>query len=185
MSEMLCQQNFLRSVSHPWYSPASLPDGSGCWITMIRMSVLGQKASHLLLIRTNSGYGAVLTTACACQGCSATKSQIVALHAMVALGGRGGIVVPLIIIIMATRLQINHCMLQYVYFVSNRCVKRAGRDRKSQRTRVGTVSCCSFPFLNVNQWSVILYTWPWRLYTVLVASGKTWYFTLNEFVKCV
>jgi hypothetical protein len=32
--------NFLRSVSHPWYSPASLPDGSGCWIRLIRKSVV-------------------------------------------------------------------------------------------------------------------------------------------------
>jgi hypothetical protein len=39
---------------------------------MIRMSVLTQQVSHLLLIRTNLGYGAVLTAACARQGCSAT-----------------------------------------------------------------------------------------------------------------
>jgi hypothetical protein len=36
------------------------------------MSVLGQKASHLLLIRNNLGYGIVLTAACARQGCSYT-----------------------------------------------------------------------------------------------------------------
>jgi hypothetical protein len=53
-------------------SPASLPDGSGCWIRMIKMHVLGLKASHLLLICTNLGYGTVLTVACACQGCSAS-----------------------------------------------------------------------------------------------------------------
>jgi hypothetical protein len=72
MSEMLCRSNFLRSVSHPWYSPASLPDGSGCWIRMIRTRVLGLQASHLLLIGTNWGYGTVLTAACALQGCSAS-----------------------------------------------------------------------------------------------------------------
>jgi hypothetical protein len=38
---------------------------------MIRMSVLRQYASHLHLIRTNLGYGTVLTAACARQGCSA------------------------------------------------------------------------------------------------------------------
>jgi hypothetical protein len=54
--------------------PASLPDGSGCWIRMIRMCVLGRQTSHLLLIRTNYGYGAVLTAACARQGCSASGS---------------------------------------------------------------------------------------------------------------
>jgi hypothetical protein len=35
------------------------------------MSVLGLQASHLLLIRTNSGYGTVLTPACGHQDCSA------------------------------------------------------------------------------------------------------------------
>jgi hypothetical protein len=39
---------------------------------MIRMSVLWQQASHLLLNRTDSGYGTVLTAACARQGCSAS-----------------------------------------------------------------------------------------------------------------
>jgi hypothetical protein len=39
---------------------------------MIRMCVLGLKASHLLLSRTNLGYGTVLTAACARQGCSAS-----------------------------------------------------------------------------------------------------------------
>jgi hypothetical protein len=34
------------------------------------MSVLGLQASHLLLIRTNLGYGTVLTAACARQDCS-------------------------------------------------------------------------------------------------------------------
>jgi hypothetical protein len=33
--------------------------------------VLGLQASHLLLIRTNLGYGTVLTAACARRGCSA------------------------------------------------------------------------------------------------------------------
>jgi hypothetical protein len=36
------------------------------------MSVLGRQTSHLLLIRTDLGYGTVLTAACARQGCSAT-----------------------------------------------------------------------------------------------------------------
>jgi hypothetical protein len=53
-------------------SPTSLPDGSGCWIRMIRVSVLRRWTSHLPLIRTNLGYGTVLTAACARQGCSAT-----------------------------------------------------------------------------------------------------------------
>jgi hypothetical protein len=35
------------------------------------MSVLGQQTSHLFLIRTNLGYGTVLTAACTNQGCSA------------------------------------------------------------------------------------------------------------------
>jgi hypothetical protein len=34
------------------------------------MSVLRQQTSHLLLIRTNLGYGTVLTAACVRQGCS-------------------------------------------------------------------------------------------------------------------
>jgi hypothetical protein len=36
------------------------------------MRVLGLQTSHLLLIRTNLGYGTVLTAACARQGCSAS-----------------------------------------------------------------------------------------------------------------
>jgi hypothetical protein len=36
------------------------------------MRVLGLQTSHLLLIRTNLGYGTVLTAACAHPGCSAT-----------------------------------------------------------------------------------------------------------------
>jgi hypothetical protein len=39
---------------------------------MIRLRVLGQQTSHLLLIRTNLDYGNVLTAACARQGCSAS-----------------------------------------------------------------------------------------------------------------
>jgi hypothetical protein len=39
---------------------------------MIRMSVLGLQASHLLLIRTNLGYGTILTAACASRGFNAT-----------------------------------------------------------------------------------------------------------------
>jgi hypothetical protein len=57
---------FVGKVSPPLFltldSPASLLDGS----------VLRRQASHLLLIRTNFGYGTVLTAACARQGCSAT-----------------------------------------------------------------------------------------------------------------
>jgi hypothetical protein len=52
-------------------SPASLVNGSGCWIRVIRMSVLRRQPSHLLLIHTNLGYGTVLTAACAHQGCNA------------------------------------------------------------------------------------------------------------------
>jgi hypothetical protein len=44
-------------------SPALLSDDSDCWIGMIRMSVLRREASHLLLIRTNLGYGTVSTAA--------------------------------------------------------------------------------------------------------------------------
>jgi hypothetical protein len=66
---------FVGRISRPLFltgdSPASLPDGSGCWIRMIRISALGREASHLLLIRTNLGYGTVLTAACALQGCNA------------------------------------------------------------------------------------------------------------------
>jgi hypothetical protein len=51
-------------------SPASLPDGSGCWMRMIWMRVLGLQTSHLLLKYTKSGYGTVLTAACARQGSS-------------------------------------------------------------------------------------------------------------------
>jgi hypothetical protein len=36
------------------------------------MCVLGQQTSHLLLIRTNLGYGTALTAACSRQGCSAS-----------------------------------------------------------------------------------------------------------------
>jgi hypothetical protein len=46
-------------------SPASLPDGSGCWIRMIRMSVLRLQTGHQLLIPTNLSYGTLLTAACA------------------------------------------------------------------------------------------------------------------------
>jgi hypothetical protein len=53
-------------------SPASVTDGSGCWLRMLRTSVLGRSVSHLLLIRTNLGHGTLLTAACARQGCSAT-----------------------------------------------------------------------------------------------------------------
>jgi hypothetical protein len=38
---------------------------------MIQMRVLRQRASHLLLIRTDLGYGTVLPVACARPGCSA------------------------------------------------------------------------------------------------------------------
>jgi hypothetical protein len=52
-------------------SPASLTDGSVCWIRLIHTRVLELQASHLLLIRTNLGYGTVLTAACAYRGCGA------------------------------------------------------------------------------------------------------------------
>jgi hypothetical protein len=54
------------------YSPPSLPDGSGCSIRVIRLSGFRQQVSHLLPKYTKSGYGTVLTAACARQGCSAT-----------------------------------------------------------------------------------------------------------------
>jgi hypothetical protein len=37
---------------------------------MIRMRVVGLQTSHLLSIRTKSGYGTVLMATCARQGCS-------------------------------------------------------------------------------------------------------------------
>jgi hypothetical protein len=40
--------------------------------SLLGSSVLRRQTSHLLLIRTNLGYGTVLTAACARQGCSAT-----------------------------------------------------------------------------------------------------------------
>jgi hypothetical protein len=43
--------------------------------------VLWQQVSHLLLKYTRSGYGTVLTAACACQGCSATEWVSVWTHA--------------------------------------------------------------------------------------------------------
>jgi hypothetical protein len=39
--------------------------------------VLRRPTSHLLLIRTNLGYGTVLTAACTRQGCSATDFIII------------------------------------------------------------------------------------------------------------
>jgi hypothetical protein len=71
MSETLCRQHS-RTQFLTCDSPASLPGGSGCWIRMIRMNVLRQQASHLLLIRTNLGYGVLLMAACARPGCFAT-----------------------------------------------------------------------------------------------------------------
>jgi hypothetical protein len=65
---------FVGRITRPLFltrdSPSSLPDGSSCWIRMITMRVLRLRASHLLLIRTKSGYGTVPTVACASQGCS-------------------------------------------------------------------------------------------------------------------
>jgi hypothetical protein len=71
MSEMICRPNFLTCFSPA--SPASLPDGSGCWIRLIRKPVLWQQVSHLLHKYTEWGYETVLTAACARQGCSATE----------------------------------------------------------------------------------------------------------------
>jgi hypothetical protein len=71
MSEMLCRPNFLTCFSPA--SPASLPDGSGCWIRLIRKPVTWQQVSHLLLKYTESGYETVLTAACARQGSSTTE----------------------------------------------------------------------------------------------------------------
>jgi hypothetical protein len=69
---------FVGHISQPLFlsrdSAASLPDGSACWIKMIRMRVLRREASHLFLIPTNLGYGTVVTAACARQGISATES---------------------------------------------------------------------------------------------------------------
>jgi hypothetical protein len=66
MSEMLCRQNFPTS-----FSPL-LPYQMALVVESGRLEiVLGQYASHLLLIRTNSGYGTVLTAARARPGRSA------------------------------------------------------------------------------------------------------------------
>jgi hypothetical protein len=66
---------FVGQISRPLFltrdSPASLLDGSDCWVSMIRMRVLGLQTSHVLLKCTNLGYGTVLTAAYARQGCSA------------------------------------------------------------------------------------------------------------------
>jgi hypothetical protein len=82
------QQNYIKEtewvaeVFTPWRkyilkipSPVSLPDGSGCCIRMIQMSVLGLQTSHLLLIRTNLGYGTVLMAACTHLGCTSSGHQ--------------------------------------------------------------------------------------------------------------
>jgi hypothetical protein len=67
---------FISQISRPMFltrdSSASLPDGSGCWIKMIRVRVLGLQGRQLLPIRTNSDYGTVLTAACARKGFSAS-----------------------------------------------------------------------------------------------------------------
>jgi hypothetical protein len=78
MSEMLCRQNFLTCFSPA--SPASLPDGSGCWIRLIRKPVTWEQVSHLLHKYTESGYETVLTAACGRQGCSATECECVILY---------------------------------------------------------------------------------------------------------
>jgi hypothetical protein len=57
---------FIGQISRPLFltrvSPTTLPDGF----------VLRLQTGHLLLIRTDLGYGTVLTAASARQGCSAT-----------------------------------------------------------------------------------------------------------------
>jgi hypothetical protein len=50
------------------------------------MRVLGQQVSHLLIIRTNLGYGTVLTAAWARQGCSASGLVFCFLFILVLLG---------------------------------------------------------------------------------------------------
>jgi hypothetical protein len=68
---------FVSHMSQPLFltydSPASVPDGSVCWIRMIWMHVLGLTASHLLLICPNLGYGTILTVAFTHQDCSASS----------------------------------------------------------------------------------------------------------------
>jgi hypothetical protein len=78
LSEMLCRR-ISRTPFLTRVSPPSLPDGSGCWIRKISI-VLLQQTSHLLLIRTNSGYGTLLTAACVCPGCSATQLLLCVLQ---------------------------------------------------------------------------------------------------------
>jgi hypothetical protein len=70
-SEMLCRPNFLTCFSPVifscfaarWLWLLNQADSKKCW----------QQFSHLLLKYTKSGYGTVLTAACARQGCSATE----------------------------------------------------------------------------------------------------------------
>jgi hypothetical protein len=76
-----CQPNFVNPVSHPWFS-CFATDGSGCLIRMIRMNVLRQKTSLLLLICTDFGCGTVLTAACIHQGCSATDYILLWPHGL-------------------------------------------------------------------------------------------------------
>jgi hypothetical protein len=74
---------FVAQISRPLLltrdCPALLPDGSGCWIRLIRI-VLRQDDSHLPLVLANLGYGTVLTAASTLQGCSATHSFIFRLY---------------------------------------------------------------------------------------------------------
>jgi hypothetical protein len=72
MSEMLCRPNFLTGFSHVIFSCFFTR-----WLWLLNQAdskkVLWQQVSHLLLKYTKSGYGTVLTAACARQGCSATE----------------------------------------------------------------------------------------------------------------
>jgi hypothetical protein len=68
MGETLCRPNFPNPVSHPSFSCLTTR-----WLWLLnRMRVLGLQTSHLQLIRTNLGYGTILTAVGARQGCSAT-----------------------------------------------------------------------------------------------------------------
>jgi predicted RNA binding protein YcfA (HicA-like mRNA interferase family) len=71
MSEMLCRPNFLTC-----FSPVIFSCFATRWLWLLNQDdskfVLRQKVSHLFLKHTKSGYGTVLTAACARQGCSAS-----------------------------------------------------------------------------------------------------------------
>jgi hypothetical protein len=72
MNQILCRPNFLTCFSPVIFSCFAIR-----WLWLLNQAdsknVLWQQVSHLLLKYTKSGYGTVLTAACARQGYSATE----------------------------------------------------------------------------------------------------------------